>query len=73
MTTTSRIIVTTHETSTKSDDFKDDPVEQSTAASSGTPTIHNATSVPSTGNISSSFVVITSASQIRTFGAVASL
>jgi hypothetical protein len=73
MTTTSRIIVTTHETSTKSDDFEDDPVEQSTTASSGTPTIHNATLVPSTGNISSSFVVITSASQIGTFGAVASL
>jgi hypothetical protein len=52
MTTTSRIIVTTHETSTKSDDFENDPVEQSTAASSGTPTIHNATPVPSTGNIS---------------------
>ena len=73
MTTTSRTIVTTHETSTESDDFEDDPVKQSTAASSVTPTTHNATLVPSTGNISSSFAVITSASQIGAFGAVASL
>ena len=48
MTTTSRTIVTTHETSTESDDFEDDPVKQSTAASSVTPTTHNATPVPST-------------------------
>ena len=47
MTTTSRTIVTTHETSTKSDDFEDDPFEQSTVASSGTPTMHNTTPVPS--------------------------
>ena len=60
MTTTSRTIVTTHETSTETDYFEDDPVEQSTVASSGTPTRHNATPVPSTGNISFRFVVMTS-------------
>jgi hypothetical protein len=48
------------ETSTETDYFEDDPVEQSTVASSGTPTRHNATPVPSTGNISFSFVVMTS-------------
>jgi hypothetical protein len=57
----------THETSTKSDDFEDDPFEQSTVASSGTPTTHNTTPVPSSGNISSSFVVITSAYRLLMF------